>query len=86
MCVRWDWESVRQGHILPHSPLTRVAVHLELPVYRWPFGATDIGIFLGPELTVIIVLFIAKTGLAYEVSVDPPRRFATRGMGRGEIF
>lgn len=54
--------------MFPHSPLTYVAVHLELPTYPWPFGTTDNGIFLSLELTVIIVLLIAKAGLICEVS------------------
>jgi len=61
--------------MLPRSPLTRAAVHLELPVYRWPFGTTDIGIFLSPELTVIIVFFTAKTGLVYEVPGVYPQSY-----------
>ena len=56
------------GRMLPHSPLTYVAVHLELPAYLWPFGTTDNGIFLSLELTVIIVLLIAKVGLICGVS------------------
>ena len=56
------------GYMFPHSPLTYVAVHLELPTYPWPFGTTDNGIFLSLELTVIIVLLIAKAGLICEVS------------------